>query len=363
MPFINRASLGAEFYDITSATMLLQPEPQYLYAQLWKMALNASLSQQPAGIGFRANAGTHGLPYPAAEDSRLIFEDPIYNAAFVNVAELGNGPGHTVRLNRPAFANTTYTAASREIPSGSTISTTPINVASEQVSITLKRFGGPYDQVNGNVAPFGVDRFDASLPVHKIAAIVGMQMQRDFDKTIDGFVGTLLGLGANTLWPNGYTVDTQFSNANGDGPMSYSMINQTERKLDDLNIPVFADGYRTMVMPPLAIQQLKDDPQFARYSELHPPINPVLAKTYYRTVGRMHIFKSTSLPTTTNGSSGTVQISHAFGPGVLGSGVGEMPHTVASTADNYGESALVIWLMYGGFQVMDNRFCVVVHTN
>ena len=38
MPAITRATLPAEFYDRTSAMMLIQPEPQYLYAQLVYMA-------------------------------------------------------------------------------------------------------------------------------------------------------------------------------------------------------------------------------------------------------------------------------------------------------------------------------------
>src|ERR1019366_8457446 len=186
MPFVSRSSLGAEFQDLTSKRLLRQPEPQYLYAQLWKMALNASFEKESGSLGWRApEIGTPGAPYSSADQDRAIFEDPIYKETFINVNDLGQNPnGHVIRINRPLFANTTYTMASREIDNATLISTTPINLGSEQVSVTTKRFAGPYDQVNGNVAPFGVDRFDANKSVHSVAEMVGAQLQRDFDRSI-----------------------------------------------------------------------------------------------------------------------------------------------------------------------------------
>lgn len=360
MPLINRATLGAEFFDITSAKLLAQPEPQYIYATLWKMALAAALTMA-SGISFRGDIGSQGAPYASPEKDRAVFEDPIYQNAITVVPELGNVPGHTVRLNRPKFANSTYTQASREIPMGVSISTTPINIESEQVSITLKRFGGPYS--GGAVAPYGVDRFDAGRSIHSLASAVGTHLVRDFDRTIENFIAVLMGLASSTLYPSGYTATTDFSDTGADGPMSMKLLSRIETAMDLANLPTFADGYRAVVTHPLAIEQLKDDPQFARYSEFHPPVNPILARGYYKSVGRLHLFKSTTLPTTTNGSAGTVYETHAFAPGVIGSALGEMPRTATSTADNYGEWALVIWLAYLAFQNLDNRFCVKVYTN
>lgn len=362
MPLVNRATLGAEFYDITSARLLSEPEPQYLYATLWKVALSAAMTMA-SGVSFRGDVGGQGAPYSSAEKDRALFEDPIYSSAIQVVPELGNAPGHTVRLNRPKFANTTYTQSSREIAMGTSISTTPINIDSDQVSVTLKRFGGPYDQGNSRVAPYGIDRFDAGRSIHSLASAVGTHLVRDFDKTIENFIGVLLGQAATTLFPSGYTATTDFSDPGGDGPMSFKLLSRIETAMDNANLPSFADGYRAVVTHPLGIEQLKDDPQFARYAEFHPPVNPLLARSYYKSVGRLHIFKSTTLPTTTNGGSGTVYETHAMAPGVIGSALGEMPRTATSTADNYGEWALVIWLGYLAFQNLDNRFCIRVYTN
>ena len=363
MPLVNRATLGAEFFDITSARLLVQPEPQYLYALLWKMALAANLSMA-SGIAFRGEIGNKGAPYKTAEDNRVgLFEDPVYASAINVVTELGNVPGHTVRINRPKFANTTYTQASREIAMGTSISTSPINIESEQVSVSIKRFGGPFDQANGRVAPFGVDRFDAGRSVHSLGSAVGEHLQRDFDRTIESFIGVLMGLASTTLYPSGYLANTDFSDLGADGPMSMKLLSRIETAMDIALLPTFSDGFRCVVTHPLAIEQLKDDPQFARYSEFNAPVNPLLRATYYKSVGRTHIFKSTTLPTTTNGGAGILYETHAFAPGVIGSAIGEMPRTANSTADNYGEWALVIWLMYAAFQNLDNRFCVKVLTN
>jgi hypothetical protein len=374
MPLVARASLGAEFEDRTSPKLLVQPEPQYLYAQLWMMALNASLQRESGSLGWRPpEIGSGGAPYPNADVDRLIFEDPIYRDTFINVTEL-TGKAQTVRINRPLFTNTTYTQASREVANGALISTTPINVGSEQVSITTKRWGGPYDQVNGNVAPYGVDRFDASKSIHSTAELVGTQLKRDFDKTIDTFIGAYLGLGATSVYANGYTATTSFyggatsgglnAAGYGEAPMSLALLNYVERLMTAANLPRFADGTYAVVIPPLGIQELKDDPNWLKQSEFHPPTNPLLAKSYYRNFGRLSLFQSTSLPTTNNGTAvQTVYQAQAFAPGVLGSGISDMPRVAKSSADNYGEWALIIWLAYIGFSLLDSRFVYPIYFN
>lgn len=365
MPLINRGSLGAEFLDLTSMKLLRQPEPQYPYAQLWKMALNAGLEKVSGSLGWRTpEIGVDGAGYPEADADRLILDDPIYRDTIVVVPELGNGyVGHTVRMNRPLFANTTYTLASREINPNNAISTLPINVGSEQVSITLKMFGGPYDQTNGNVAPYGVTRFDAKRSMHSLSELVGAQLQRDFDRSIDSFVGMLLNAGASTIWTNGYTSDTQFqgNGTKAEAPFDWASISALERQFDVANVPTFADGYRGLMVSPVAVEQLKQDANFLRSAEYMPPINPILAKSYYKTVGRIHLFKSTTLPTTVNGNGTTVYTAQGFAPGVIGSGIGDMPRVAKSANDNFGEWALVAWLMYAGFALFDNRFAINIH--
>jgi hypothetical protein len=357
---ITRATIPTEFIDLTSAMLLLQPEPQYIYAQLWKMALAASF-QKPSGFGIvparEIPSGGAGVrPY---QDNQLVFEDPVFTKAFVNVPEIGKRPGHTVRLNRPYFRNTTYTEASREIVSGSSISTSAIDIANEQVALTLKRYGGPYDQTNSRVAPFGLERFDSTVSMHDLTGLVGMHMERDFDRTLDSFVANLLDT-LPIIWPDGITQDSDISAVDA-GPMTFSYLAKIERTLDDLSIPVFPNGRRVGVVTPHALQQLKNDPQFARYAEFHPPVNPILAQAYYKSVGGLDIFKATTVPTVVVANI-TIDKNQFFGPSVLGSGVGALPRVAFSTDDNYGEQVKLLWLLYGAFRVIDSRFGVSAHS-
>src|SRR5688572_13314751 len=119
---MNRATLPQEFFDITSDMLLVQPEPQYLHGSLLQMAMGASLMQvSDVGLPFRMVGGS-GSMYGSVQDDRLDLENrALASEAVQVVAELGKKPGHTVRLNRPAFANTTYTQASRTVATGATI--------------------------------------------------------------------------------------------------------------------------------------------------------------------------------------------------------------------------------------------------
>lgn len=364
MPFVSRASLGQEFYDIVSAQLLIQPEPQYLHAQLMKMALFGELDvPESFGLAGRGGIGGSGADILSVDADRLMLEDEVFSGAITVVTELGKTPGHTVRMNRPVFTNTTYTQASREVANGATISTTPVNTSEEQTSITLRRFFGPYDAANSRVAPMGVDRFDASMPVHKIARIVGKQLKRDRDKFLDS-VGVLLFdavASGNVIYPRGMTANND-STVQGDYPFDFETLLRTEKKLDDLGIPVFPDGKRMMLLNTQPINDLAGDTQFARSAVFAPPQNPILGKMYYKSVNGFHIFKSTTLTTASNSSSVSVYYGQAFGPGMVGIGSGRLADMVTSTADNFGEHALVGWMAYEGFQNLDSRFGVSIRS-
>lgn len=356
---ISRATLPQEFFDITSAQLLMQPEPQYLYARLIKNALNAELDAAGAmGLPIPGRQfGGSGPGYADLEGSRLVLaRDPIMAEAVKVVVELGKDQvGHTIRMNRPKFTNSTYTQAARRVPAGTTISTTPINVESEQVQITIDRFAGPYSGDQSAVAPYGIERFDANRGVHSIAAVKEFHLQRDFDRTLDGFGVALFDQAATTIYPDGMTADNDSAVA-GDYPFSYAQIVNTHVSLSEGNIPTFADGKYLMVLTPRQTGQLSRDPEYQRLAKYHEDFNPLFKPMYFGTVDKFHILESSTLSTVANSSSVSIHYGQAFGPGAVGVGAGEMPRVTYHTNDNYGETALVIWLWYCGFSVLDNRF-------
>jgi N4-gp56 family major capsid protein len=369
MALVNRASLPEEFFDITSSMLLVQPEPQFFHAQLWKMALGASMNLPQGGpLGLNVPGrpiGDTGAAYSSVMYDRLQLmpPDPNYAGAVLMPPEIGQHVGHTVKLNRPKFGSGGFTLASREVPSGNQISTTAIDIGSEQVTLTIKRYSGPYDAVNGNVAPFAVDKFDSTRSVHSESQIVGKHLQRDLDKWLDQVLVALGNLASVTLWPGAFTADSQ-STVAGDMPGDVDLIFRVEETMKNANIPRFPNGKYMGVITPTYSRQLKGDPQFATYAKDNPyagNTNPLFTNFIAR-VGGIDLFESSSLISTANGNSVPVYSNQFFGPGAFGSGVGDMPRVAANTNDNFGESALVVWLAYLALGLLDSRIVVDVHT-
>lgn len=355
---ISRDQLTQEFYDRTDSMLLKQPEPQYLYARLFKRALNIQLNV-PAGIGRMPYEIDDGGPqYSSADRDRLNLADDISTEVFAVKADYAGEPGHTIRFNRPAFTNTTYTQESRQIGTNQSISTVAIGAGSEQVGLTLKRFAGPYDQTNSRVAPYGLDAFDASVSIHDLSDMVGTHMQRDFDRTLDSFWITLANLGSTTKYPAGMTADND-ATAKAQFPLTYEQISRTSKAQDESNLPTLGDGRRILVVSPTGRKYLKDDPQFARYAEFHKEFNP-LFPGWFATLPEYHCFQSTTLTTTANSSSINIHTAHAIAPGAFMGGRGKTIGVRAASDDNYGETAKVVWLAYLALALADNRFVTLV---
>ncbi|HEY2516958.1 MAG TPA: hypothetical protein VGI39_39070 [Polyangiaceae bacterium] len=370
MALVNRASLPEEFFDVTSAMLLVQPEPAYFHALLLKMALSASMKLPfggPLGLPVPGRPiADGGAAYTSPEYDRLMLAtpDPAYARAVMMPEEITQRVGHTVKLNRPKFGSGGFSLSAREIPSGASISTTAIDVASEQVTLTIKRYGGPYDAVNNNVAPIAVDKFDSTRSVHSESQIVGKHLQRDLDKWVDQVLVAMGNLASVTLWPQSFTADNN-STVAGDMAMDVDTIFRVEETLKNASIPRFPNGKYMGVIGPTDSRQLKNDPQFATYAKDNPyagSTNP-LFQNFIARVGGIDLFESTSLISTANGNSIQIRSSQFFGAGVFGAGFGRLPETAYNTQDNYGESALVIWLTYLAIGLLDQRFVVNVHTS
>lgn len=355
---ISRDQLPEEFFDRTSAQLLTQPVPMFLYARLFIRAMNIELGL-PNSVGLPGrDVPGQGAPYKDPADDQLLLSDDLATDLFAVKADFAGEPGHTIKFNRPKYETTTYTQAAREVGVNQTISTVPIEAGSEQAALTLKRFAGPYDQANSRVAPFGLDAFDASMGVHNLVKVVAGQLKYDFHRTLDSFFVTLANLGANTVRPVGMSADND-ATMKGMFPLTYEQISRTSKNMDDANLPVMGDGRRCLIVTPTGKKQLKDDPQFARYAEFHKEKNP-LFPGWFGSTPEFHCFQSTTLTTTSNSSSVSVHTAHAIAPGVFMGGRGKKIAVAPSTVDNYGESALLIWLAYLALGLADNRFITLV---
>ena len=355
---ISRVTLPQEFYDITSAQLLKQPEPEYLYAQLVKSAIMTDLGLDIASVNGR-NIPDSGAPYSSAQEDRLDLEsNQIAMETFGARVDFSKAASDVVRINRPVYTDSTYTLASRTISSGHTISTNAIVPDSEQVMIKLERIGGPYNNSIADIAPYGIEAFYSQMGVHRASDIVGKHLQRDFDKTIDSVARSMLDDGSTAVYPSGMTAVTD-ATAKGQFPLTYAQITRAARTMDDAKLPKYGTGRRILVVTPTGKRQLKDDPQFARYAEFHRDKNP-LFPGWFATCDDFDVFVSNTLTQSDNASSIEIHYAHAFAPGVLGIGMGRPPEVRPSSDDNYGETLRLIWLADLGFKLLDSRFVVSV---
>ncbi len=357
---ISRDQLPEEFFDRTSAQLLTQPVPMFLYARLMLRAMNIQLSP-PGMLGVPGrDIGGQGAPYTDPQNDALMLSDDLATDLFAVKANFDGEPGHTIRFNRPKYASTTYTQASREIGVNQTISTVAIEAGSEQAPLTIKRFAGPYDSVNSRVAPYGLDAFDASMGVHDLVKFVGSHIKYDFHKTLDSFWVTLADLASTTVRPAGMAADND-ATAKAQFPLTYEQISRTSKSQDEANLPTLGDGRRVLVVSPTGKKFLKDDPQFARYAEYHAEKNPLIGPGWFASLPEYHCFQSTTLTSTANSSSIAIHSGHAIAPGAFMAGRGKTVKVAPSTDDNYGESAKVVWLAYLALGLADNRFVTKVN--
>lgn len=358
----SRVSMPSEFYDKSDDNLLIQPIPQFLYADFFLNAMAASLTV-PSDLGLpgRSISGQGADYQDPVQRDQLRLSNPITQDLMQVKIDFNGAPGNTIRINRPAYATSTYTEVSRRVASGQTISTTPITPLGEQNNLTLYRYGGPYSNAQSSVAPLAIERFDAEMGVHNLVKIIGNTLVFDFRKFIDAVINSLLDLASTTIYPEGMSADNDATTA-GSFPFTYEQLLRTERTADDNNLPVFADGFRIAVLPPLFCEQLGIDPLYARASQFHPLYNNLFPQ-YVKSVSKTHIFKSTTLSSVANSSSVNIHRGHYMGPGPLMGGMGARPQVWDSTNDNYGQSALVVWLADLAFGLADNRLVLSVRAS
>jgi hypothetical protein len=357
MPDLNQVSLPSNYFDITSAQLLVQPEPQYLYALLLMSALAADLpipedmSLPVPGQSF----DSRGQNYATPGTGGLMLSDTIGPQVFAAEVQMDGLPGTTIRLNRPKFTDSTYTKASRLVNADQTISTTSIAINAEQSTLTLQRFAGPYDNTAGEIRPYGIDKFAASRGVHKLSKVSGFHLKRDYVKFLDSWVNATLENATNIIRPVNMAADND-ATTKGAFPLDYETIIRTATVMDEAGLPKLSDGRRILVVTPQGAAQLKLDPMWQRLATYHPELNPLFSDSYAGSIAEFHVFKSQTLTTTANTSSVKIHHAHAIAPGALGCGMGGMPRVALNTQTNYGEKALVVWIAYLALELLDERF-------
>lgn len=374
---IGRVNLPAEFYDRVSAKVALPPLPEFTYARMLYMAsMGAALNRigPDAARGvFTGVMADGGIPSPDWEMGQLILNGQLAMADAIMVCDdLVAGPGHTVRIPRPVYSGGGYTFAARRVAPGQTISTTPITVTDEEVSITVERHNGPYATSGSSVQPYLVTEAEAKRSVHSIVKRVGDALQYDRNALVDGAISALFDNWSGVIYPGdpnntlasvGTSGDAAACPVPGARPFSLEALLRGEAWLKTRNIRRFADGTYKCIITPAQALQLSVDPLWVRSSPFKDDKNP-LSMTNLGRVGNVDVYTSNSNTIDTSTVSG-VSINHAvmFGPNSVGYAETADPcHVRQSSQTNYDSQALLIWIKDEGASQLDNRFGVSIHS-
>jgi hypothetical protein len=358
---------------MTSVRMLLPPEPQYFWANLLFQAVGAAELAKGAGpVGFLPGQAlpNTGAPIPDFNQNApdLNATDPAY-VDLITVEDFQAQPGHTVKMNRIVFADTTYTQASRRVQR-STIGTTAADMSGEQVSVTIDRYSGPLIAASGAVGPYVIEEYDARrMPIHSLAQRVGVHMRRDRFKFVDSVLGTLACTAPGTaryVYPgdtnNTLTTDNSAFLAQGDRPVDVESVLRAEQVALSNNIPTFANGRYLLVITPIQARQLQTSSKWLATMKNFKEKNPVF-QHYLGTVGMTDIFVSNTNPTATANSTITVQVGVLLGPGALAFAMAMPCQVREDAATNYGQRIPCVWLADEGYEVLDNRFAVSLRSD
>lgn len=353
-----RATLPENFYDWNSAKLLAQPTPEFPFASLFLSAIGSSLSVPGAyGLNGRQISGA-GAAMPAFDKDALKLANSLPSGLWALGIDFKGTPGSTVKVNRPAFATTTYTRASRTLVSGQTISTTPITFGMEQTHLTLEKFAGPY---GSGVQPFSLEAFDAEMGQNSTSSMVGEQLRYDFHRFLDAVHVEMTDISTNIVYPDGMSADNDATSA-GSFPMTVEQLTRTEQLMKEANLASWPDGKRILFLSPKQWKELRHDPEYGANSSFHPEFNILFGRSYQGTVCGFHCFESNTLSRPNNSSSVPVHRAVAMAPGAFMGGMGRLPRVRTSTNDNYGETILAIWLADLAFGISDARFLYSVRS-
>lgn len=343
-----------------SATLLRQPQQQYLFARLMLSALSTALPI-PSNFGLPGfEIPKTGAAYPNYDRDMLTLASELPGAIFALGVDFSKKSGDTVKINRPSWISSDdYTLGGRELTPRQVIGTTPTSFGGEQTHLTLKRYAGP--RSGGAVNPIGIEAFDANMGAFDLNSQGGAQLTYDFHKWLDN-VGVSMGSIGAANYPDGMSAVNDATSL-GMFPMTVEQLLRLNKDMNTASIPKFADGKRVLVITPTQTMQLKLDPLYQANSKQHPEFNVLFSSTYIGEIAGFHVFESVSLQVTNNGSSIPIHYGQAFGPGAYMLGSGRPPSVRLHNNNNYGETAMAIWLADLAFGVADQRMVYSVRSS
>jgi hypothetical protein len=305
----------------------------------------------------------------------------------VMVWDASKRPGDTIQLDRYDFwGERGLTKTARRRTKTQTIGTARSeDITKDVVNLVLQEFTGP-SSTTGDPSTFKISLQDALYAQRRLFdtgslqdfhdSIGSTRLLDDYKRWRDRVIINELLASTNTYNPgnkaNGATLVTDKFDVTTD------LVTVVEG-LRNRNVPPFPDGLYHAIVSPRFMKHLRQQSDFRntwQYSgQINPlltgpgallgqmgPMGPVAPTTNPVVYENVMFFESTNVPTTTINSL-TANQAVFFGMQSVGIATGGMgPRILVNQDDDFGRFIILIWQMYGDFQLLNGDFVTVART-
>lgn len=377
--------IAAEFNDRLSDQLLLQPDPQYIFAKMLYAALvaDALAEMDPTAFELAKLQAAEGRLVKGAGDAANLVEamaggmggplnlnDGLSFPEMAKMVREAHMPGEVIKINRPAYINGDTTPSKRAAsPTTKLFGTNSQPITMQQVAMTILENLGPAD-ASGNLSPISLPRFTAHRSAHDLLVDVGMQLRRDRYRFLDDkFQNDIINAATNgtngVTRPVGVSGNSSYT-AQDNEPMSFDLLVKAGQALKERFIPGIGGGPKYLaVLSTNQTAQLKLDPQFQRLATFYSEYNPLFPGAFGE-VDTMVLMESTRLPTLASqgvGSNVTLYQGVVLAPGAYGWGCAQDAIALRNRNDDGGRNNEFGWSAYEALQVLDERFFQVMITD
>lgn len=351
MPIGTSATVTQEFVDVLSQELLIQPDAQYVFATMANAARERAM----------------GLPDVRGESGAAANIEAAMGNAVGTIDRMGGPgsgtvkvvldpttPGKTILIDRPVYLDGTFSEASRRLTEGTAIDVSaPLSPTLEQVSLTVREYGGPFDPGNSRVAPVGISDFVKRRARHDLLLYIGGLLRVDRNRFVDRVIVDLMLSSTNVTTPG----DTALGSlSEGDEPLDEATLARVKRRLLERSIPPFANGRYMLVISPQHEEDLRADDKFREITRYAVERGPLMSG-YLTSYAGFDICISSKIPTAAVGAGDAVTgvQAVAFGPECIGHGIGMDAEARRYASDDFGRQDMFAWLSHECWALLNSN--------
>lgn len=282
----------------------------------------------------------------------------------LSVTDFGRTSGDTIRIPRFSRLPDPTDESSRTLTPGTDISSSGQALEEAAVSLVLKERGLP--------TPVAISSFAQVRSFHDLMVIADTYLRRDYNCWVDNVLRNLFLTAATVLYPNGKTSAASMTSSD---TFSKDFLLDIARKLNELDVPTFPDGYYVGVLnyndyanlvKSLTGTREEFPKDLNTINRLLFPAGQGVATGYVGDFHNFHLFVSRNLakgshtdspvpPGVTSGGSPaiTLRMSYFFGPGTVGRGIALPVEIRRADETDFQRRTKVIWYSLEAFGALD----------